>query len=244
MTTVRAGAHPQPRVPGGGPTGGQYAPRPHPEVEGSTLGSLTDEEYNRDGSFFWPPYPRSAAQLVAFFESVPVPDQVLTRVSHDYVEHVERLEDAAMDDVQARWEREHPRPQPGIFASAHKASQSSSAWEAARDAAVGAELDRVRSLRPPSIPGLWTRPLVRASLMHWYSSTLPAEEQAEVDTHVVQIGGHGYTVAELSSTYRLHELQERGSFADPRGNAREISALADALTGRLDEVRESIERLQ
>ena len=41
---------------------------------------LRDEEHNADGTYWFPPAPRSASQTVSFWMTVEVPDRVLRRL--------------------------------------------------------------------------------------------------------------------------------------------------------------------
>lgn len=69
------------RQPVGIPSGGQFAPERRLEPLTSLGGAISDEEYNRDGSWQFPPRPRSAKQHIAFWASTPIPDEVLANMT-------------------------------------------------------------------------------------------------------------------------------------------------------------------
>jgi hypothetical protein len=71
----------QPRHPPGTPPGGRFLARLSPEAADVDLRVLLpDEEHNADGTYWFPPAPRSASQTVSFWMTVEVPDRVLRQV--------------------------------------------------------------------------------------------------------------------------------------------------------------------
>ena len=71
----------QPRHPAGTPPGGPFLARLNPEAADVDLRELLpDEEHNADGTYWFPPAPRSARQAIGFWMTVEVPDRVLRRL--------------------------------------------------------------------------------------------------------------------------------------------------------------------
>ena len=71
----------QPRHPAGTPPGGQFLARLNSEAADVDLRELLpDEEHNADGTYWFPPAPRSASQTIGFWMTVEVPDRVLRQL--------------------------------------------------------------------------------------------------------------------------------------------------------------------
>ena len=75
----------QARRPTGSPgsTGGQFAEKMHAEPD-LAIREISDEEYNADGSYAYPPRPRSAAQHIDFWTRVPLPEDRLKTLATRY----------------------------------------------------------------------------------------------------------------------------------------------------------------
>jgi hypothetical protein len=71
----------QPRHPPGTPPGGRFLARLNPETADVDLRELLpDDEHNADGTYWFPPAPRSARQAIGFWMTVEVPDRVLRQL--------------------------------------------------------------------------------------------------------------------------------------------------------------------
>lgn len=180
------------RHPGGTPDGGRFATmsRQEPDV---TLAHLSDEEYNADGTFQYPPMPRSVAQHVAFWSRVPVPDAIIARVRAAYIEDVIGWRG---DQIEA-WAAQHPVPK-------HKRDWDP--WREARDRA-GAEID---ASRPAEIPSVLARPLIRAAQMARYAQWFQAREEydAVLETSVDVGTEEPWTVQQVLDVYKLDRLPD------------------------------------
>jgi hypothetical protein len=158
----------QPRVRVGTPAGGQFALTIHGEPDVS-LTELSDAEYNADGTFEFPPLPRSAAQHVAFWSRVPVSNAILARVCDAYV-----VLWAAWSKEQMReWDAAHSHP---ALARGKTDQSLVAAWQARRAAAVEALPER----RPPTIERPLARTVVRATQMCRFADYW-LEPEAEAD---------------------------------------------------------------
>ncbi|MPV51052.1 hypothetical protein GCG21_13755 [Pseudactinotalea sp. HY160] len=103
------GSSNQRREPGGQPTGGQFAAQDRPGAD-VALHELSDAEYNAEGTFTYPPRPRSASQHIAFWESVPIPDQVLVEVHRAYEQARDTAITSELNRLSDEWLEENPRP--------------------------------------------------------------------------------------------------------------------------------------
>ncbi len=180
------------RHPGGTPDGGRFATtsRQEPDV---TLAHLSDEEYNADGTFEFPPMPRSVEQHVAFWSRVPVPDPIIARARVHYGRF---LGEWRGDQLEA-WQREHPVP---------PRKKDWDPWRAARDAAA-AEID---SAHPSQIPTVIARPLIRAAQMARYAKWFQTQEEYdEVMASPVDVGTEEpWTVQQTLDVYMLDQLPD------------------------------------
>lgn len=200
------------RQPGGTPVGGRFATmtRQEPDV---TLANLSDEDYNRDGTFEYPPVPRSVAQHVSFWLTVPVPEAILTRVRNGYVARWE----AWADEQMAAWAVTNPEP---LGRDLRPKVREHPAWVERCDAQY-ATLDDVR---PNSLPAVLTRPLVRAAQMAAYANMLNSQEEYDrvLDTTVDLGDEEPATVRSTLDYWHLDELPD-AVFEDP-GNYTGLNA--------------------
>ena len=156
-------------------------------------GELSDAEYNADGTFAYPPYPRSAAQHMEFWATVPIPDIVLERVATAYkimaMPYGERYPYDKELGLRNRvyyedWLRR---------AKLHKQE-----WEG-----------RARVLYSPMV-----RPMVRAAQLYWYAKALPPGEREQVENARITLpSDQERTVKEVVEHYRLDDCVD--AFADP-----------------------------
>ena len=213
----------QPRQPGGTPSGGRFAQmtRREPDV---TLAHLSDEDYNADGTFEYPPIPRSVEQHVAFWSRVKVPDPIIARVRNEYVVQVNAYRDAQMD----AWDDAHPVPT-GVFGA--KSAELAAHSEARKAAGVA-----VDETRPGAIPAVLARPLIRAAQMARYARWLETQEQYdEVLATEIDLGeARPWTVRDTLEAYHLDELPE-GSFEDAGSYAGiNMAVVAQRITDLVD----------
>lgn len=184
----------QPRRPGGFPAGGQFLARIHPEAGRIDLRELiTDEEHNADGTFAFPPSPRSARQAIAFWMGVEVPDRMLLQVdiAHNYLVNCRR---ADAEDGASK------------VALSSKARQERAAVSAAANT--------------PYIPPCDLRSVVRLTKLFAYAQGLPPDEQAKVNTCEFTLdSGNRFTPPGVIAHYDLgaikndfSDYQERASY--------------------------------
>lgn len=222
----------QPRQPGGTPAGGQFATmsRREPDV---SLANLSDDEYNADASFEYPPLPRSVEQHVAFWSRVKVPDAVCARVRAAYVE---RTEEWRADQLDA-WDAANPGPTSGAFGMKTSTLQE-------HNAARAAFIAKTDAVRPSAIPAVLARPLIRAAQMVRYARWLETEgEYNQVLETAVDVGeNEPWTVRMTLDYWHLDELPEV-AFEDPGSYSginlavmnQRLTELVDLLEGAEDQ---------
>jgi hypothetical protein len=160
-----------------------------------------------DGTFEYPPVPRSVAQHVAFWLSVTVPDAILTRVRNGYVHGWEAWADEQMDD----WVATDREPK----------VREHAAWQE-RFKAQYTALDDVR---PNSLPAVLARPLVRAAQMARYANMLNSQEEYDrvLETQIDLGDEEPATVRATLDQWHLDELPD-GVFEDA-GNYTGVNAV-------------------
>lgn len=167
------------REPKGIPNGGQFSVSGLEEAD-FDLEPLTDEEYNQQGSFSFPPPPRNLGQVVRFWRSVPISDNILVRMSREYERHQYGLREQAV--------QEHARanPEPPQM-HGRRINPAYEAWIAGQNAAQ-AEVD---AEHPRSIPPHWARGLARATMLMKQAIELDLDLVDPEDDRVYeyQIGG-------------------------------------------------------
>lgn len=169
--------------------------REEPDV---TLAHLSDEDYNADGTFEYPPIPRSVEQHVAFWSRVKVPDAIIARVRASYVQRTQEWRNEQM----GAWVAANPQP---------IKQRELEEWDA-QSQRVAADIDQQR---PSSIPAVLARPLIRAAQMARYARWLETEAEYDrvLDTEVDLGEAEPWTVRNTLDYYHLDELSD-GAFED------------------------------
>lgn len=180
----------QPRMPAGAPEGGRFASKARSEVGAdATLVPMSTD--GADGSIYYPERLHSAEEHLAWWSSVPVPDEVLQSVMDDY----KNSRTVTVNSIVGKWEA--PKRQPGwseaefearVRESGAQHNERYAQWEAH----IPDELDRFA-----------VRDAVRMHLAWTYRYTLPAEEQQQVETAKVTVGNYTGTPAEVSTHYAM-----------------------------------------
>lgn len=172
----------QKRQPSGVPVGGQFAGNNHDEANGSL--DMSDEEYNKTGTFLYPPYPRSAQQLISFYETTNIGDETLTKFADAY------------GDARARWaaplvEQNGEKLKRIYGANTDEASKEH--WK---------YVDQLEDEHPTHMNPLFARDIARAVQMKRFSNALEDHEIPVVLNHeVVMRNGQKFSVNELADRY-------------------------------------------
>lgn len=113
----------QNRITSGNSGAGRYTYKVNSEAA-IDLPTEDDAAYNRDGSWFFPPRPRSAAQSAAFWENCPVPDEILAQFcrvySTNWEENLASRRDSGLAEWEANYRANNPAPV-GVFKGDAKA---------------------------------------------------------------------------------------------------------------------------
>ena len=185
----------------GQPTGGQFAGRTYSD---SAISLVTDEEYNQTGTFLFPPRTRSATQHIAFWETCPIPDEVLENISLGYEKWAHDWQDTKIQ----QWLMDSYYPSMRIDKWQGNINNISTAQIAAREAAATAyakaELDPIYS---KTIDSIDVRDVARAGQLYYYAGDLTDEERVMVDSTVINLRRGPMTVEEVVNKFNLGRIR-------------------------------------
>lgn len=153
------------REPKGIPAGGRFAISGLDEAD-FELKPLTDDEYNEQGSFSFPPPPRSLGQVARFWQRVQISDNILLRMCASY----EGLQGQMRADAVTEHARANPEP------PMMKGKNYNPAYQVWLDG-QNAEQAAVDAAHPRSIPPQWARGIARATMMY--------KQAVELDTNMI-----------------------------------------------------------
>lgn len=197
----------QARRPTGSPgsTGGQFAEKMHAEPD-LAIREISDEEYNADGSYAYPPRPRSAAQHIDFWTRVPLPEDRLKTLATRYPKIRQAIGDRAGLDAAEAYKDDHPDPTlrmaPGPMRDA-----AAVAWQQEVGRVFDAAAQEATKHMPPAVYRTSVRPILRAHQMYVYAGPLPKEEREAVYNHEMVVDGRVMTVKEIYEAYELKRLE-------------------------------------
>lgn len=188
---------------------GRFDHKYNTESEIDLIDPDSDAAYNADGSWFFPPKPRSASQSADFWEKSKVPDEVLYQFLDAYKARFEEYSLTRWREDMGRWaekyKEENPEPT-SIFPGAKKK------WDADFHEASKAAQDEIAlaaySERPSMIARYDARPLARAAQMYMFapSKHRNPEEYAKAMSHPVELFDETLTVQEIERKYGLSEI--------------------------------------
>lgn len=184
-------------------TGGQFAGRTHTESD-VELSSLSDEEYNRSGTFLFPPRTRSAAQHMAFWDTCSIPDDVLENISLGYEKWAHDWQDTQIQ----KWLMDTYYKSVRIDPWKGNNNEISTAQIAAREAAAAAyakaELDPIH---PKLIDSVDARDVAKAGQLYYYGGDLTEEERTEVDASIINLRRGPMKVEDVVNKFMLTRIR-------------------------------------
>ena len=157
---------------------------------------------NEQGTFCFPHRHETAEELIEFFETVEVPEQVLANAVfayHDFREHQARRE---ADIWALRWQaspefREYKK---GIAAE----GKGALTLHERANKLISEKEDEFRAARPMTLPILEVETIVRAAQLYSRAGNISNEEIEKVDAHVVTFSTGGkMTVKQLADKYQV-----------------------------------------
>lgn len=196
----------QARKPAGAPgsAGGQFASRTWAEPD-VAIREISDEEYNADGSYTFPPRPRSAAQHIDFWTRVPLPEEKLEKLTKRYPAVREGIAEKAGLAAADAYKKENPDPT--LFRSAGpKRDAEAAAWQQEVGRVFDAAAAEATKHMPPVIYRTSVRPILRAHQMYVYAGPLPEPERQAVHDHEVVVDGRAMTVKQIYEAYELQHM--------------------------------------
>jgi len=189
-----------------------------PRREAPVALSVSDREYNADGTFAYPPIARSYEQIVDFWMRVPVPDQVLYQLRSVYSHAQNDARSQALDG----WRARHREP---VRYDKHGQRAEWDEWFAA----LNREDMRLKDATPPLITPVLARPLARAAGLMIQARTLEEQQpgivervrQTPIDLAVLGSPSVGslldlYPVEELPEETWLDQSSDYGAIAADR----------------------------
>lgn len=203
----------QDRQPSGRPEGGQWTERARQGADVS-LSELSDADYNAEGTYIFPPRPRSVAQHIAFWESVPIPEDIMIQVAEAHAVRREVMIQQYCSDAVDEWKKENPDPTDNVALTIAKKKKPKASelpylaaqWEAAArevwdEAEARAEKER------PAIPVFDMRTVLRAHRMYEDAcDVMPGERAAEVAEHLMPFGDGEARVVDIYDAFKLWEI--------------------------------------
>ncbi|MGC0250426.1 hypothetical protein [Pseudactinotalea sp. Z1748] len=191
----------------GRPEGGQFTGLAKPGAEVSL--DLSDEAYNADGTYLFPPIPRSVEQHIAFWEKVPIHDEVMSNVAVQYKHNREEQVTQACERAAEAWKEENPDPtlphMPRIKdKDYHRVVQT---WKDKGRAVWDETEAREQAARPAGIPHTHMRTILRAHGMTHYAHVIGDEAVDQVVQHELPWNAdETASVGWINDTYRLWEI--------------------------------------
>lgn len=180
----------QPRVPAGTPAGGRFAATSRSEV----TGDATIVPMSSDGSaasIFFPERLHSADEHLAWWSSVPVPDDVLQTVVDDY----SNCRAVTINSIVGKWSA--PTRQSGWSQAEFEARVKEDA------AAHNSRLEQWKAHIPEQLDRFAVRDAVRMHLAWTYRYGLPQEEQRDLEQRQITVGEVTGTLQEVSTRYAM-----------------------------------------
>jgi len=180
----------QSRVPSGSPEGGRFASITRPDVlMDATLVPMS--ENGTDGSIYFPERLHSADEHLAWWSTVPVPDEILQSVMDDY----KNSRAVTLNSIVGKWEAPSRRPE--WSQAEHEARVKESADAQRERAAVW------KARVPEKLDRFAVRDAVRTHLAWTYRHTLPTDEQTKVEQAQLTVGDFTGTPAEVSTHFAM-----------------------------------------
>lgn len=225
------------RVLAGRAGAGQFAHKLHSESDIDLIDPDGDDAYNADGSWFFPPKPRSASQSASFWEKSRVPDEVLHQFVHAYKERFLEYSNNRYRDEMTKWAERYraKNPEPvGPFGGNKKKwdEEFRRAHEEAQDEII---LSCYKE-RPNMISRYDARPLARAAQMYMFAPSRDRnpDEWEKAMSHRVELFDESLSVYEVEQKYHLSEISLSLTEITP-DHSRE-----EELMGEVGSVKESL----
>lgn len=174
---------------------GRYgeAPRTDPGELALAVGE-TDLSDPNEGTFEFPPEPRTTADAVRFWSRVEVPENVLFAVQAAY----NARRNNRIMVVDAEWVVANPMP-----TQEWKVED----WKERRAANTNGRMAEEDAKFPPTVNPTWLRPLVRVAKMYNSVGHLGTDAQRQILALRVRMpDGQSYRIRDLIASYRLLNL--------------------------------------
>lgn len=224
----------QSRQPKGSPDGGEWSNSPS-AVAAFDPRILSDEDYNADGSFEYPPDPRSAEQVLSFWMNAKVPDVVLENLQVNYRKRHAARAATARRAVTFKFDGLNADGYPLTGDEAVEAKQFRK--EVRKRENLGPYEDAAEEAYLSSSLAIISdsdiRTAARVASAYHQAASLSDVEREKVMQHPVYLsveGGKESTVAKIENVFQLNAFRGGGGFKDPtRWVGNQIADLASRL---------------
>lgn len=179
---------------------GQFGPQPRAEA-----GLVADLWDPTDGSFAFPPAPRSAADVIAFWRQVDIPDDALESMVQSSEDHARTIHDTELNRILDADPALRARVETGAASASDRAR-----W----DAALAQAEQAADEVTPHVVHRSFAKPVVRlASMVYWARFYLTQAELDKVlDAQVRLPSSGGDTTGVITTPGTVWDLYEFGYF--------------------------------
>jgi hypothetical protein len=170
---------------------------------------LTDEEWNAEGTYNFPPVPMSASQVIDFWTRVPLSDRLLRAVQNDhYAARNDPNSNEALsreaEKVRQTWIEANPKEDPDR--ATFKTDAKVDAWNRQMGRLWDKAMKDLNEGLDVSIPRTSIRSVVRAQKMLSDAYALADDEREQVFDHPLPFEGGYETVVDLCRRFRLDHI--------------------------------------
>ena len=163
---------------------------------------LQDESMNEQGTFCFPHRHETAEELIEFFETVEVPEQVLANAVFAYTDFREHQARKEADIWSLEWQasEEYQEFKKGIAAE----GKGARTLHERGNKIINEKEKEFRAQRPMTLPIFEVETIVRAAQLYSRAGNLLNEEIEKVDAHEVSFStGTKITVKQLADRYQV-----------------------------------------
>lgn len=205
---------------------------------------MTDEDYNKDGSWIFPPRPRSAGQHVAFWSKAQIPDEVLARL-------IKTFRQLTLDDLKTHsaqiekgftpiWRANNPGNLAGRFFQAID-SDVQARKRVALDTYALSRAHEFLGNGPIEIAPMDARTIARASLIYSSPQQFTRAEWDWVLGFPIELSTGTTTVQGVEDAYRLGRM--RSVLQTPPDTITDVLAELGALSEKVRQISLKIDSL-
>lgn len=204
----------------------------------------TDEEYNRDGSWQFPPCPRSAGQYAAFWLNAQIPDEVLAKLIRTFrqltldelLPHSTQIE----KDFSLIWRASNPANLAGRFFQAID-SETQARKRVELETYTLSRAQDFLGNKPIEIDRMDVRNIARAGMMYATPEQFSTADRDWVRGYPLSLSTGPTTVQGVEDTYRLGRM--RSALQAPPDTIADVLAELGTLRGEVGQIRQQLDSI-